>query len=72
LSEFLPTNPEVRVQFPLLLDFFRNSESGTVPFSHMTTFEELFERESSGSGIEHRDYDHKGSVQLNGYKEWTA
>jgi hypothetical protein len=34
------------------------------PLSHMSTIEELLERKSSGSGLENRDYGHRGSAAL--------
>jgi hypothetical protein len=40
----------------------RFSERG--PLSLVNTIEELLERQSSGSGLENRDYDHKGSATL--------
>jgi hypothetical protein len=55
-SEFLATDPEVRVRFPVLPDFLRSSGSGTGPLSLVSTIEQLLERKSSGSGLENRDY----------------
>jgi hypothetical protein len=34
------------------------------PFSLVSTTEELLERKSSGSGLENRDYSHRGSAPL--------
>jgi hypothetical protein len=45
-----------RVRFPLLPDFLRNSESGTVSLSLVSTTEELPGRKSSGSGLQIREY----------------
>jgi hypothetical protein len=36
--------------------FFRSSRSGRGPLSHMSTNEELLGRQSSGSGLENREY----------------
>jgi hypothetical protein len=52
---FLPTDPEVRVRFPVLPDFL-NSESGRGPLSLVSIIEELLERKSSVSGLESREY----------------
>jgi hypothetical protein len=53
-SEFLATDPEVRVRFPALPDFLRSLEWG--PLSLLSTIEELLGRKSSGSGLEIREY----------------
>jgi hypothetical protein len=37
------------------------------PLSLVSTIEELLERKSSGSGLENRDYCHKGSIALTNY-----
>jgi hypothetical protein len=55
-SEFLATEPEVRVRFPVLPDFLRSSGSRTGPLSLVSTNEEMLERKSSGSGLENREY----------------
>jgi hypothetical protein len=55
-SEFLATDPEVRVRFPALSDFLRRSGSGTGPLSLVSTIEEVLERKNSGSGLESREY----------------
>jgi hypothetical protein len=47
--EFLVTDSEVRVRFPALPDFLRNS-------GLMTTTEELRERKGIGSCLEIREY----------------
>jgi hypothetical protein len=52
-SEFLATDPEVRVRFPALPDFLRRSGSGTGPLSLVSTTGELLER---NSGLESREY----------------
>jgi hypothetical protein len=56
-SEFLATDSEVRVPFPVLPNFLRCSGSGTGFTNFMSTIEELLERKSSGSGLESREYD---------------
>jgi hypothetical protein len=53
-SDFLATDPEVRVRFPELPDFLRSLERG--PFILMSTTEELLERNSSDSGLENPEY----------------
>jgi hypothetical protein len=55
-SEFLATDPEVRVRFPELPDFLRSRGFGTGPLSLVSTTEELLEKKISGSGLENRDY----------------
>jgi hypothetical protein len=45
-----------RVRFAALLDFLRSSGSGTGSTEPFSTTEELFARESGGSGIENREY----------------
>jgi hypothetical protein len=50
-SEFLGTEPEVRVRFWALPDFLRCSGSGTGPLSLLSTTKELLERKSIGSGL---------------------
>jgi hypothetical protein len=58
-SEFLATDPEVRVRFPALPDFLRSSGSGTGPLSLVSTIEKLLGRKSNGSGLESREYGHR-------------
>jgi hypothetical protein len=41
LSEFLTTDPEVRVTFPALPDFLRSSGCGMGPLNLVSTTEEL-------------------------------
>jgi hypothetical protein len=53
-SEFLATDPEVRVRFPALPDEVVGPERG--PLSLVGTTEELLGRESSGSCRENREY----------------
>jgi hypothetical protein len=53
-QEFLHTDPEVRVRFPVLPDFLRSSMSGTGTTQPRTT-EELLGRKGSGSGLEIRE-----------------
>jgi hypothetical protein len=53
---FLAIDPEVRIRFPELPDFLRNSGSGTGPLSLVSTIEELLDRKSSDSGLENRHY----------------
>jgi hypothetical protein len=48
-------DPEVQVRFPALPDFLRSSDLEQGPLSLVSTIEELFERKSSGSGLENRD-----------------
>jgi hypothetical protein len=45
-----------RVRFPALPDFLRSSGSGTGPLSLVSTTEEQLGRNSSGSGLENREY----------------
>jgi hypothetical protein len=55
-SEFLATDPEVRVRVPELPDFLASSGSGTgstQPCEY--TIEELLERKGSGSCLEGRE-----------------
>jgi hypothetical protein len=51
VSEFLATDPQVRVRFPALPSLLRNSGSGTDPLSLVSTIEKLLGRKSSGSGL---------------------
>jgi hypothetical protein len=51
-SKFLATDPEVWVRFPALLDFLRNSGSGTGSTQPLSTTEELLERKISVFGLE--------------------
>jgi hypothetical protein len=60
----LATDPEVRVGFPALPDFLRSSGSGTGPLSLLSTTEGLLERKSSASGLENKNYGHRGSEAL--------
>jgi hypothetical protein len=55
-SDFLTTDPEVRVRFPALSDFLRSSGFGTGPLRLVSTIEELLGRNNSGSGLENREY----------------
>jgi hypothetical protein len=43
-SEFLTTDPEVRVRFPALPEFLRSNGSGRAPLSLVSTIDELLER----------------------------
>jgi hypothetical protein len=55
-SEFLATDPEVRVRFPVLPGFLRSSGSGTVSTqSHEYNWGATWKK-SSGSGLENREY----------------
>jgi hypothetical protein len=51
-DEFLAADPEVRVRFPALPDFLRNSALERGPLSLVSTTEELLGINSSGSGLE--------------------
>jgi hypothetical protein len=63
LSEFLATDPEVRVWFPVLSDFLVVSlERG--PLSLVSTVEELLGRKRISSDLENRDYGRRGFVTL--------
>jgi hypothetical protein len=54
-SEFLATDPEVRVRLPTLPDFMISSGSGTES-TQLGTIEDLLGRNSRGSGLENREY----------------
>jgi hypothetical protein len=56
MSEFLATDPEVRLRFLALPDFQRSSGSGTESLSLVSTIEELLGRKSSGSGLQNREH----------------
>jgi hypothetical protein len=58
-SEFLATDPVVRVRFPALPDFLRSSGSGTGSSQPREYEWGATERKSSGSGIEIREYDRR-------------
>jgi hypothetical protein len=45
-----------RLRFPALPDFLRSSGSGSGPLSLVSTIEEPLGRNSSGSGLENREY----------------
>jgi hypothetical protein len=49
-------DPEVRVRFPTPPDFMRLVSLERGPLSLVSTIEELLERNSSGSGLENREY----------------
>jgi hypothetical protein len=51
LSEFLATEPEVRVRFPALPDFLRSMGLERGPLSLVSKTEDLLGRKSSGSGL---------------------
>jgi hypothetical protein len=53
-SEFLTTDPDVRVRFPALPDFLRSSGPGRGPLSLVSTTEEQLGRKSGSSGLEIR------------------
>jgi hypothetical protein len=56
-SEFLATDPEVRVRFPELPDFLRSCGSGTESLSVVSTSEEqLLEGKGRCSSLEMREY----------------
>jgi hypothetical protein len=52
----MATDPEDWVLFPALPDFLRSSGSGTGSSAFVSTTEELLERNSSGTGLENREY----------------
>jgi hypothetical protein len=52
VSEFLATDPEVRVRFPAQPDFLRGSGSGTGFTQPHNSIEELLGRNNDGSGLE--------------------
>jgi hypothetical protein len=51
-SEFLATDPKIRVRFPALTDFLRSSGLERGPLSLACTIEELLGRKISGYGLE--------------------
>jgi hypothetical protein len=55
-SEFLATDPEVRVRFPTLADFWKVVDLERGPLSRVSTTEELLGIKSSGSSLENREY----------------
>jgi hypothetical protein len=55
-SEFLATDPEVRVRLPVLSDFLNEVGLERGPLNLVSTLEELFGRKISCSGLESRDY----------------
>jgi hypothetical protein len=60
-SDFLATDPEVRVQFPALPDFLRSVGSGkgyTQPHEYKR---EATSKNSRSYGLENRECDHKDS-----------
>jgi hypothetical protein len=54
-SDFLATDPDVRVLFQALPDFLGSSGSGTAS-TQPREYNSILERKSSGSGVENRDY----------------
>jgi hypothetical protein len=58
-SEFLATDPEVRVRFPALPDFLSSSESGTGSTQTREYNWGATWKKSNGSGMENRDYGHR-------------
>jgi hypothetical protein len=54
-SEFLATDPEVRVLFPALPDFLRSSGIGMGSTQHLNTIKELLGKNSRGSGLRRGD-----------------
>jgi hypothetical protein len=55
-SEFQATDPEVRVRFSALPDFLNSMGLERGPLSLVSATEELLGRNSSGSGLESRQY----------------
>jgi hypothetical protein len=55
-SEFVATDPEVRVWFPALPDFWEVVGLERGPLNLVSTIEELLERKSRGSELETREY----------------
>jgi hypothetical protein len=60
MSEFLATDPEVRVRFKALPDFLKVGLERD-PLGVVSTTEELLERKSSGSNLQNRDYGSRDS-----------
>jgi hypothetical protein len=60
-SEFLFTDPEVRVRFPALPDFMRSSGSGTGSTQPREYNWGATWTKNSGSGLENRDYGRRDS-----------
>jgi hypothetical protein len=63
-SEFLATDPNVRVRFSALQDFLRSSGLERVPLNLLSTTEELLERNSRGFGLEMRKYGRRDPPRL--------
>jgi hypothetical protein len=61
-SEFLATDPEIRVRFPALI-FLEVVDLERGPLSLVSTTEELLGRKSSGSGLENREYDRRDPLR---------
>jgi hypothetical protein len=59
-SEYLAADPEVRVRFPALQDFWEVVDLEQGPLSLVSTIEKLLERKSSGSSLESREYGRRG------------
>jgi hypothetical protein len=55
-SEFLATDPEIRVRSPTLHIFWKVVGLERDPFNLVSIIEELLVRNSSGSGLENREY----------------
>jgi hypothetical protein len=62
-SEFLATEPEVRVRFSALSNCLRSSGSGTGPLSLVSTTEELLGRKTSDFGLQDREYDRRNPLR---------
>jgi hypothetical protein len=58
-SEFLATDPEIRVWFPALPVFWKIVGLERGPLSLVSTIEELQGRNSSDSGLENLEYGHR-------------
>jgi hypothetical protein len=61
---YCPTDPEVRVPFPVLTDFLRSLEQ-------LSTIEELIERKISRSGLESFEYGRRDPRSVSIIRSWT-
>jgi hypothetical protein len=58
-SEFLATDPKVRIRFPVIPDFLRSIGLERGPLSLVNSMETLLGRKSSGLDLENREYGHR-------------